>query len=227
MASAPHVADGTDMTTRILEATGVLLAGPRKLSYIALAAAASISRPTLYKYFPSKRELLLAYAKHERRRFVGGMATALEGLVGAARLERALRYIVEFQRDHPMRGLVATEPIFVLGQLERDLRTMRDPLVPLFEELLAQDRAAAIDLAELVVRTATSYFLVPGDDTRLLRVLRRVANLPDGSPESRSVTRRIAKASRVRSRRQTRAISTGSTCRSRSPRHRRTDHFHE
>lgn len=209
MSAAPLAADGTDMAARILEATGVLIArrGPRKLSYIAIAAAAGISRPTLYKYFPSKDGLLLAYAKHERRLFVGGMAGALEGLAGAARLDRALRYLVEFQRDHPMRGLVATEPTFVLNLLERDLRIMRDPLVPLFEELAAaEDAASATDLAELVVRTAYSYFLMPGDDAQLLRALRQVARLPHDQSKSRRRTGRTAKSTRVRSHRRAPAI---------------------
>ena len=79
-----------------------------------------------------------------------------------------------------MRGLVATEPTFVLQQLEQDLETMRDPLIPMFEDVVAHTRTAtATDLAELVVRTAASYFLIPGDDTQLLRALRQIADLPD------------------------------------------------
>jgi AcrR family transcriptional regulator len=169
---------------RILETTGQLLArrGPRKLSYVAVAAAAGISRPTLYKYFPTKDDLLLAYAAHEKRRFVRGMATALNGLAGSTRLDRALRFVVEFQRDHPMRGLVATEPTFVLQQLEQDLETMRHPLIPLLKDVAEQtDSATATDLAELVVRTAASYFLIPGDDAQLLRALRQIVGLRDPS----------------------------------------------
>jgi AcrR family transcriptional regulator len=180
--TATASAANESLRARILEATGDLLArrGPRKLSYIAVAAAAGISRPTLYKYFPTKDDLLLAYAAHEKRRFITGMAAVLDGLTGSTRLDRALRFVVEFQRDHPMRGLVATEPTFVLQQLEQDLETMRDPLIPLFEDGAARaGTATATDLAELVVRTAASYFLIPGDDTQLLRALRQIAGLAD------------------------------------------------
>jgi AcrR family transcriptional regulator len=173
-----------DNRTRLLDATGVVLArqGPRKLSLTDIAAEAGVSRPTLYKYFASKDALLLALAAHEKQRFNAGLADALDGLTGATRLDRALRYMVEFQRDYPMRELVAIEPGFIIDQLDRSLRTMRASLVPLFEELAPPAGAGAAgpaDLADLVVRTALSHFLIPGDDAQLLRELRHVAGLPD------------------------------------------------
>jgi AcrR family transcriptional regulator len=163
---------------RILDATSVALAhyGPRKLSLTDIAASAGISRPTLYRRFTGKEELLLALAAHEKHRFHAELAVALHGLDGAARLDGALRFVVEFQHDYPLRDLVAIEPTFMLDQLERALRTMTPPLVVLFEELPATSGAATpSDLADLVVRTALSHFLIPGDDDQLLRELRRIA----------------------------------------------------
>ena len=48
---------------RILDATlGVLArSGPRKLTLSAVATAAGVSRPTLYRCFPSKKKLLDAF----------------------------------------------------------------------------------------------------------------------------------------------------------------------
>ncbi|MFA5883436.1 MAG: TetR/AcrR family transcriptional regulator [Acidimicrobiia bacterium] len=185
-AAAPPSVRGDTTRTRILDATGVVLArrGPRKLSLTDIAAQAGVSRPTLYKYFGSKEELLLALAVHEKQRFGTGLAAALDGLTGAARLDRALRFVVEFQQDYPMRELVAIEPGFMIDQLEQALRTMRGSLVPLFEELPAaadepDGPAGPADLADLVVRTALSHFLIPGDDAQLLRELRHVAGLTD------------------------------------------------
>jgi AcrR family transcriptional regulator len=169
---------------RLLDATGVALAryGPRKLSLTDIAALAGVSRPTLYRHFASKEELLLALAEHEKQRYDTELAAALHGLEGAKRLDRALRFMVEFQQDYPMRGLVVIEPAFMLEQLETSLRARRASLIPLFEQLgprAARGGAGPADLADLVVRTALSHFLIAGDDdTQLLRELRHIAGLP-------------------------------------------------
>ncbi len=179
----PTVATADSTRLRLLDATGVALAryGPRKLSLTDIAALAGVSRPTLYRHFASKEDLLLALADHEKDRFDTELGAALHGLTGAARLDRALRFMVEFQQDYPMRGLVVIEPAFMLEQLETALRTMRAALVPLFEQLdprSGRGPAGPADLADLVVRTALSHFLIAGDDaTQLLRQLRHVAGL--------------------------------------------------
>lgn len=185
-----------DLTrARLLDATGVVLArsGPRKLSLSAIAAEAGVSRPTLYKYFASKEALLLALATHEKSRFVRQLDVALTGLTGAARLDRALRFMVEFQRDYPMRELVLIEPEFMLDQLEHSLAAMSASLVPLFAEVTAGAADVALpadpaDLADLAVRTAMSHFLVPRDDAQLVRELRHIAGLPDPPSEPPSVS---------------------------------------
>jgi AcrR family transcriptional regulator len=171
---------------RILDATGVALAhyGPRKLSLTDIAASAGVSRPTLYRRFTGKEELLLALAAHEKQRFQAELAVALHGLDGASRLDGALRFVVEFQHDYRLRDLVAIEPTFMLDQLERALRTMTAPLVTLFEALpptsgdvtpSTSGDVTPSDLADLVVRTALSHFLIRGDDDQLLRELRHIA----------------------------------------------------
>jgi AcrR family transcriptional regulator len=174
------VAAADSTRTRLLDATRVALAhsGRRKLSLTDIAAIAGVSRPTLYRYFASKDDLLLALAAHEKERFEVELAVALRGLVGSSRLDRALRFVVEFQHDYPMRGLVVIEPAFMLDQLEQALRTMTTTLVPLFDELSAARHpgsARSADLADLVVRIALSHFLIRGDDAQLLRELRHVA----------------------------------------------------
>lgn len=170
----------TDLTrARLLEATGAVLArvGPRKLSLSAIAAEAGVSRPTVYAYFPSKDALLLGLAAHEKARFNRELDAALAGLTGAARLDRALVLMIEFQRDYPTRRLVLVEPEFMLDQLERSLVTMSAALVPLFRDATGVDAAVAADLADLAVRTAMSHFLIPHDEAQLLRELRRIAGI--------------------------------------------------
>jgi len=164
---------------RLLDATREVLArgGLRKLHFSAVAAEAGVSRPTVYAYFPTKDDLLLGLAAHEKARFNRGLEEALRELRGAARLDRALTFMIEFQRDYPIRRLVLIEPEFMLDQLERSLRSMSAALAPLFEEATALDSAAASDLADLAVRTAMSHFLIPRDEAQLIRELRRIAGL--------------------------------------------------
>ncbi len=179
----PTTASGPNATrTRLLDATGLVLAqyGRRKLSLTDIATLAGVSRPTLYRHFASKRELLLALADHEKERFESELAGALEGLAGSARLDRALCFIIDFQHEYPIRGLVAVEPAFMLDQLERALHSMAPTLALLFEERSSPGEAGAVgpsDLADLVVRTALSHFLIKGDDAQLLRELRHVARV--------------------------------------------------
>ncbi len=165
--------------TRLLEATRVVLAqfGPRKLSLTDIAALAGVSRPTLYRHFGSRQELLVALADYEKDRFQAEMATALDGLTGSRRLDRAMCFIADFQRDYSMQGLVAVEPAFMLEQLEQAVGSMTPPLVSLFHELppgTANESMEPEDLADLVIRIALSHFLIKGSDAQLLRELRHV-----------------------------------------------------
>ncbi len=177
MPTSVEIAD--DTRTRLLEATSVTLAqfGPRKLNLTDIAAHAGVSRPTLYRYFSSKEELLGELATYEKDRFRAELAAALHGLTGTSRLDRALHFIVDFQRDYPMRGLIAVEPLFMLEQLDVALRTMTAPLIPLFAKTLRKRGASAANVADLIVRVALSHFLIQGDDDQLLEQLRHVAGV--------------------------------------------------
>ena len=166
----------------ILDAAALVLArrGPHRLSVTDIAAQADVSRQTLYKYFPSREALLIAVGLHEKRRFISGVTAALEGRTATDRLDAALRYIVTFQREHPLHGLIGIEPGFVLEKVEQNLDPMRAALVPLLEEVPLNQRSplSSASVADLIVRTALSYFLVPGDDAIFLEHLRRIAGLP-------------------------------------------------
>ena len=58
--------DTTPTSDRILDATLAVLgrAGPRRLSLSDVASAAGVSRPTLYRWFPSKEALLEAFGAY-------------------------------------------------------------------------------------------------------------------------------------------------------------------
>jgi AcrR family transcriptional regulator len=168
--------DPNVLTTRerILEATVEVLerSGPRKLSLSAVAATAGVSRPTLYRWFPSKKALLEAFGRYEQRKYDDGIADAVVGLEGEARLETVLRFIVEFQNSYSLRRLVDVEPEHVVHQMTRVLPIMRDRLLPHFPG------PEGFTVASVVTRIALSHALIPDDDPELFQAeLRHAAGL--------------------------------------------------
>src|SRR6201981_931758 len=109
-----------DTTTqqRILAATAEVLGrnGKRKLSLSDVAVQAGVSRPTLYRWFASKEDLLSAFSKYERLTFESGMGRATAGLKGADKLDAALRFIVDYQHSYTGVRMVDIEPEHVLNQ---------------------------------------------------------------------------------------------------------------
>lgn len=161
-------------SARILAATLEVLArsGPRKLSLSEVAAAAGVSRPTLYRWFPSKEDLLEAFGRYEQEKYDAGIAGAIAGLEGDARLDTVLRFMVEFQHSYPLRRLVDIEPEHVVHQMTRVLPIMRDRL---FEHFPGPEGAA---VASAVARIALSHALIPDDDAELFYAeLRHAAGL--------------------------------------------------
>lgn len=159
--------------------------GPRKLALTDIAARAGVSRPTLYKHFGSKDELLADFSIYQQQRFADGLAQASAGLVGTARLDAALRHVVAFQRGAPFQRLVEIEPGFMVEQLAQVLPTLREGLAPLIAEHQratdATGSARPVDVADLIVRVALSHFLIPGPDrNQALRELRHAAGISKG-----------------------------------------------
>jgi AcrR family transcriptional regulator len=175
---------------RLLDATVDALSrlGAKKLSMSAVAMVAGVSRPTLYRYFPCKEELLIALADHQQRSFDSGLAEAIRSVRREEQLDAVLRFIVRFQADDGTRRLVDIEPTFVLDRLTRMLPMQRASLARLLADTLdhgadARPTWQPDDVADLIVRTAVSYFLIPvGDETQLLRALRAVVKIASDGP---------------------------------------------
>ena len=166
---------GESTRDRILAATLVVLgvSGPHKLSLSDVAQTAGVSRPTLYRWFPSKQALLDAFADDEQARFDAGLAEAIAGLEGAERLDAVLRFVVEFQQSYSLRRMVDVEPDHVLEQIRRALPTVRRRLRPHFTG------PDADVVASIVTRIVLSHALVPDDDPeQFLTELRTAAGLP-------------------------------------------------
>src|SRR6478672_11428874 len=97
-----HLDDDTSTRQRLLVATAEVLSrkGMTKLSLSEVALQAGVSRPTLYRWFASKGELLDAFGVFEREMFDNGISRATAGLRGTEKLDGALRFIVEYQHSY-------------------------------------------------------------------------------------------------------------------------------
>ncbi len=180
----------------ILAATRRAIAakGPGKLTLSEVASAAGVSRPTLYRWFPTKDELFTALTEYERAQFDEGLRAEIEAHRAPARqLDAALRYLVAYLDESMGPDPVGVDPAFALRSLNNSLSTQVETLVRLLGPSLdevpavrsrAMSRAQA---AEMFLRVAYSHYLVPHPNTgELLASMRTFAGLP-----RRSLTRAV------------------------------------
>jgi AcrR family transcriptional regulator len=180
---------------RILDATLVELArrGARGLSMSNVSATAGLSRPTLYRYYPTKDDLLRALGRHEQRRFNEGLMAALAAeRTPTGRLDAALRYLVAFLDAYPARQVVEIEPAFILERLAESLPVQAEALSGLLGDALERTpavrrgEAAPRDVAEVLVRLAMSHYLLPHTSPdALLRTLRGLVGIPQRGRDDR------------------------------------------
>lgn len=158
--STPESGEDTSTRSRILAATSEVLArsGQAKLSLSEVALQAGVSRPTLYRWFASKGELLDAFGRYERDMFDKGTNRATAGLRGTDKLDAALRFIVAYQQSYSGVRLVDIEPEVVIAQLSNIVPQMRTRL----EKLLTGPNAGV--KAATAVRVAVSHYIVRSDD---------------------------------------------------------------
>lgn len=150
----------TSTQQRILAATAEVLSrnGKRKLSLSDVAAQARVSRPTLYRWFASKEELLSAFSRYERQAFESGLRKATAGRKGVDKLDAALRFIVDYQHSYSGVRMVDIEPEHVIAQFSQVIPQMREGLQRLLPGPNSAVKAAA------VIRIAISHYIVRSDD---------------------------------------------------------------
>jgi AcrR family transcriptional regulator len=164
---------------RILAATAEVLGrnGMTKLSLSEVAVQAAVSRPTLYRYFADKRELLDAFVVWERQYYERAVAEATVDLPACERLDAALRVIVEYQQSYPGLRMIDIEPAQVIRRLSRVIPLMRARL-----ERLAQGPDSNLAVAT-AVRVAIAHYLVASDDAdQFLEQLRHAARVKHHAP---------------------------------------------
>jgi TetR/AcrR family transcriptional regulator, repressor for uid operon len=170
--------DGVEdpMRDRILRATFKVLCrhGYRKLNLSDVAAQAGISRPTLYKFFKSKDDLLSAFSHFELQLLRKDLESAVCGRTGRGRVDALLQYLVDFYGSYQMRGLIEIEPSLVLDQMATSLPILVDLVAPVLAGQVADPQA----VAQALVRLSVCHYLVPGyDDDRMLDQLHAAAGV--------------------------------------------------
>lgn len=175
-----------DLADRILEAARrlVLRTGARKLSLSDVATLAGVSRPTVYRYFASKEDLIDALGTHERRRFDAAMERAMSGVTGIARLEVAVDLVATFVEDQPPGRRLDLDPGFALDQMARALPMISERLTVVLEQCAREGgvdaAASARDRAGAIARVALSHYMFQdADPTAARREIRATAGLPD------------------------------------------------
>lgn len=168
--------DEVDASTRdrILAATAEVVgrSGTSRLSLSEVASQAGVSRPTLYRWFRSKPDLLDAFIVWEQQFYARAISSACAGLPPEERLDAALRTIVSHQQSYPGLRMVDVEPAHVIARVAGVVPLMRQWL----ERLIPGPDAAAA--AATVTRVAMAHYLVPSDDgDQFLAQLRHAAGV--------------------------------------------------
>jgi AcrR family transcriptional regulator len=173
--TAPETAtEDASTRSRILAATAEVLArnGQTKLSLSEVALQAAVSRPTLYRWFASKEELLASFGHYERDQFDDGISHATQGLRGNEKLDAALQFIVKYQQSYSGVRVVDIEPEVVIAQLAHVIPIMRARLQKLLTGSNAELKAAT------AIRVAVSHYIVRSDDAdQFLAQLRHAAGI--------------------------------------------------
>lgn len=162
----------SDTRELILEAAlhAVGRRGVKKLGMQDVSESAGVSRSTLYRYFPSKEDLLAALVQYEQRRFETSLRRWIGSHDGDDRIVATVDHAFAYLRDHPtLDRVLEVEPGFVLGYLRENVPAMRRATALLLQDVLEQSapvRAGVVtveQLADLLVHVLVGSFLTPGE----------------------------------------------------------------
>ena len=164
-----------DVETRILDAAKRCCEqwGVEKVTVDDIAAAAGVSRATLYRIFPGGKDVLFeAMRVRERAEFFDTLTAQVTDVDDFEEL--VVRLVVtatcELRADEHLALMLASEPGETLVELTADgmpriIETATDYLGPLLKPHL--DPGLAPVLIELLVRITLSYFLAPSEHVDL------------------------------------------------------------
>jgi AcrR family transcriptional regulator len=153
--------------------------GWQRARMVDVAAAAGVSRQTLYDQFGGRDGLAQALALRETQRFLNGveraMATHPDDVTNA--IEAAAAFALTAARDNPLIRAILTENAGLLPYLT----TRAEPLLAAAKDRLDLDE----EVGEVVVRLALSYIVLPG--TAETAAAQRIARVASSIIEQRRV----------------------------------------
>ena len=166
------------------------LGSHERLTLSAVAVAARVSRPTLYRWFATRDDLLEAMSLHQENQFYQGLVRALDTeRTPAGRLDAALGYLVTYLDATFGVASPLLEPGFSVRSLAASLPKQKATWVRLVGDALARVPAVKAgelsveQAAELFLRLAYSHYLIPSAEPEvLLQCMRNMAGL---RPKSR------------------------------------------
>lgn len=177
----------TTSVDAILAATRRVIAerGPERFTMSAVAAAAGVSRPTLYHWFPSKDDLLAAVTVYEEELYITRLEAAVRAQTGRARkLDAGIRCLVTYLDGLMGPDPIGADPAFAIQSLNASLAPQTEAFVRVLGDSLAAVPAVRLGhlspeaAAELFLRLAYSHFLFPHPEPEvLLADLRSFAGL--------------------------------------------------
>src|SRR5262245_8283733 len=181
----PLATTRVDTATRILDASLATMAdhGIARLSLEDVARRAKLYRQTVYRYFPSKKDLLDATVLREEQVFIANMVAAAER---HRELEPALRAAIEAamrtgQAHALLNRLLATEPNSIVALVTTDRGPVLSAAPQAMEEILAgwlprSAKTRQTMAVDAVARLLVSYVVNPPVDPPA-QVASRLAHL--------------------------------------------------
>jgi AcrR family transcriptional regulator len=169
--------ESQDTASRILDAAieAAAVHGVARLSMADVGRRAGLSRPTLYRHFASKQELLGAALTRESLAIVTAVLDAVAPVAGIGdAIETAVAVTLQLTRDHPLLDrIVRTEPETLVPVLVSDgvgespsiLSLIRVPVQSVIAtKAPALDELTARRLADVLTRLLVSYAVNAPDD---------------------------------------------------------------
>lgn len=172
--------------------------GPGKLTLTEVAEAAGVSRPTLYRWFPTKADLLASLTAYEVEQFDRGLRDVIGSHAAPERrLDEALTFLVTYLDGTMGSDPVSADPGFAL----QSLRSLIDGQIQVFARLLGSslDIVPAVhagcmsreDAAEMLLRLAYSHFLIPHREPEVMvATMRSIAGVPRRTAAPRRAPKR-------------------------------------